>query len=673
MKNTRVPASTICLVLLLCLCAAPPATAQPPSADPRLDGVAPLDLSAPDAAPPATSGWLQTHGSETDPSPPWPWDTGEGVAVDPARFVYVAGSTEGDLGGQTNAGDRDAFVAKFDWTGVQQWARLLGSPQEDRAYGVAISPVGQVYVAGYTTGDLNGQDNTGEGGDLFVALYDQLGARAWTRLLGVGIGYGTYENYDVGIAADAAGNAYVTALGVPGACGPSDCIVLAKYDTNGVQEWLKFLDASQNTVSTSIALDSSGNLYVAGFSLGDVDGEANAGGQDVLVAKFDNNGDKVWVRLLGTAEDEYGTGIGVDQDANVYVTGYTFGNLGGQTNTGQTDAFVAKYDTAGTQQWVRLLGTSDVEWARDLTVDSANMIYITGDGPPELGGYASPYGYNDLFVAQYDTAGNLQWLDAYGTQVTDVGKGVAVDSGGRIYAGGSTYDYNDILLWQLGEIAGRVIRYTFDQGDARNWQDDGSGTWGVTWVQDTASARPTAPELAKPQANGVYQMAGDESHSVRYSYFNHTLSDFCFQADARKVAGDSEQYNNAYGLRFRSDGSNSNFYAFYVSRAGWYWIGKRVDGIYATLVDWTPLPVLKTGFDQWNTLKVCARGEKLTYYANSTYITSIKDTSLTSGQPGFYAFDASDSDAPDTVQFDNAIFDTGQKLKSYLPLVVKGK
>ena len=155
-------------------------------------------------------------------------------------------------------------------------------------------------MAGYTAGALDGETNSG-GNDIFLTKYDASGARQWTRLSGTAGG-----------------------------------------DESG---W------------AAVAVYGSDSIYVTGYTSGALDGETNAGGSDIFLMKYNSSGTKQWTRLLGTASSDVGWSVAVDGSGNVYVAGTTEGDLDGQTNSGGTyDTFLTKYNSSGTKQWTRLLG-----------------------------------------------------------------------------------------------------------------------------------------------------------------------------------------------------------------------------------------------------------------------------------------------------------------------------
>ena len=158
---------------------------------------------------------------------------------------------------------------------------------------------------------------------------------------------------------------------------------------------------------SSIATDSFGNAYVTAQTDSGIDGHTNARSNDIFIIKFTNAGIKQWTRQLGTSSNKYGYGIATDPSGNVYVTGYTEGNLDGNNNAGGNDVFVVKYDVTGAKHWTKLLGTSSGDIAYDIAADSNSNVYVTGPTLGGLGGTTNAGSY-DVFVIKYDSYGNLQ-------------------------------------------------------------------------------------------------------------------------------------------------------------------------------------------------------------------------------------------------------------------------
>jgi hypothetical protein len=129
--------------------------------------------------------------------------------------------------------------------------------------------------------------------------------------------------------------------------------------------------------------------------------------------------------------------VASDAAGNVYLTGSTEGSLGGR-NRGQRDAWVAKYDTAGRKLWARQLGTETDDWANDLATDAVGNVYLTGTTYGSLGG--PKRGDYDAWVAKYDAAGRKLWARQLGGLFNDAydAYGVATDAAGGVYIAGGT-------------------------------------------------------------------------------------------------------------------------------------------------------------------------------------------------------------------------------------------
>lgn len=120
-------------------------------------------------------------------------------------------------------------------------------------------------------------------------------------------------------------------------------------------EWIRQFGTENDDCGMVLAIDTSGNLYVAGMTSGTFPGQTSSGAQDVFLAKFNPAGCQLWVRQFGTSRHDFGNGVAVDTWGNIYVSGFTQGGtFPGQVNLGGEDAFLAKYDSNGNQIWIRV-------------------------------------------------------------------------------------------------------------------------------------------------------------------------------------------------------------------------------------------------------------------------------------------------------------------------------
>ncbi len=327
-----------------------------------------------------------------------------GVAVDSSGNVYVVGYTSGGLDGNTLTGPYDSFVTMYDSYGNKVRTKQLGvSGKYTVANGVAVDPSGNVYVVGYTNGGLDGNTLTGTY-DCFVTMYDSSGNKVRTKQLGVSGKYTVAR----GVAVDSSGNVYVvgsTTGGLDGntLTGTYDLFV-TMYDSSGNKVRTKQLGVSgKYTVANGVAVDPSGNVYVVGSTTGGLEGNTLTGTTDFFVTKYDSSGNKVRTKQLGVSgKDTYAYGVLVDPSGNVYVAGYTFGGLDGNTFTGPYDFFFTTYDSSGNKERTKQIGVSGKDKdVRCVAVDSSGSIYAAGYTTCGLAGNTLA-GLSDFFVTKYD-------------------------------------------------------------------------------------------------------------------------------------------------------------------------------------------------------------------------------------------------------------------------------
>jgi len=349
-------------------------------------------------------------------------EVGYGVSADGLGNVYITGYTAGSLDGP-NAGDNDAFLSKYNASGNLQWTRQLGTAIADYSYEVSADGLGNVYISGSLGGTIAGTS------DAFLSKYDAAGSLQWTRQI---------ENSEnsKGVCADTLGNVYISGntvndLGGPHA-GMGDVFV-RKYDSAGDPIWTRQLGTSASDENYGISVDGLGNVYITGQTDGEL-GSIHAGSADAFLTKYSAAGTLLWTQQLGTVGADYGTGVSADILGNVFISGYTNGEL--VATFGAEDAFVAMYDAAGSLQWTRQLGTFAEDHGLAASVDGLGNVYISGYTAGNLGGPNA--GATDAFISKFDAAGNLQWTQQLGTSAHDQSNGVSVDGLGNVYISGET-------------------------------------------------------------------------------------------------------------------------------------------------------------------------------------------------------------------------------------------
>ena len=287
-------------------------------------------------------------------------DFSQAVAVDGVGNAYISGYTTGDLGGP-NAGGSDAFLTKVDAAGNVLWSKQVGLRGDDSSISVALDPFGNVIVGGYSEDDVFGVlPNTRAS---FVAKFDNAGNLLWNKKYGV-----PEFNDSNAVRADSVGNVYVAGRTVGGA-------FLKKLDSQGDTLWTKNFGVNGNDWANGLAIDASDNVYVSGLTGGAIGGPT-AGSVDAYLMKLDGAGNELWTRLFGAIGPDYSAAVAVDAAGNPFMTGIINEDPNGFTIN--ANVFVAKYNAGGDQLWTATRGSTAVDQARSLSIDNNGNVYVAG-------------------------------------------------------------------------------------------------------------------------------------------------------------------------------------------------------------------------------------------------------------------------------------------------------
>ncbi len=340
-------------------------------------------------------------------------DQARGVVTDSLGNVYITGSTLSDMDGQVNAGGNDIFLIKYSPAGERLWTRFTGTNRTDFANALAIDGADNIYVVGYSVGDLEGNINNGGTKDIAVLKYSASGARLWTRLYGTG-----NVDFASAIDVDTSGNIYVTGSTLGNFDGASPLprkgseLFLLKIDSSGTELWRTQLGSTNDIFARGVATYGA-DVFVTGYSSGDIGLQMLNGATDVFLTRFAvSDGAFELAALYGNASDNRGHGIAND-GANLYITGNTQNGLKGiggvvVPGIGGIDSFLMKTDVDGVVLWTKIIGTSGVDLGRGITIDTGGAVYVTGYTNGSFAG-TSNAGNNDLFVSKYDSTGTTAW------------------------------------------------------------------------------------------------------------------------------------------------------------------------------------------------------------------------------------------------------------------------
>jgi hypothetical protein len=374
---------------------------------------------------------------------------GTGISLDAKGNSYVIGTfTETADFGKINlaAVGSDLFLAKYDPNGNCLWANKAGGPFNDFGYGIAADINGNTYVIGCfeKAAEFGTIHLTADGSEMFMAKYDANGVCVWAKKT---VGPGNGRSY--GITVNLTGEIYITG-GFNGnaefgsikfkSYGYED-IIIAKYDNDGNCLWVKQAGGDSFDGGTGICVDSKGNSYVTGYFWGkalfDKIQVTGYGQSDIFAAKYDPDGNCIWVKNAGGRGNSEGKAISVDGKGNSYITGHYAGSAKfGTTILDGFGGFVAKYDPFGNCLWAKVEGNGT---GQGISVDEAGNSFVTGGfrGTATFGSIQlTSYNYDDIFIDGYSTEGICIWAKHAGGVDFDYGYGISADAIGNCYATG---------------------------------------------------------------------------------------------------------------------------------------------------------------------------------------------------------------------------------------------
>ncbi len=345
------------------------------------------------------------------------------IAVDASGNIYLTGYFENSItfGSQTltKGNNLYIYIAKFNNSGVCQWIEAIeGSTEAVWSRGIALDDNNNIYV----TGELEGSGTFGTittpdvgSGDIFLTKLNNSGTFLWAKTMGSSANSDVSYNVDLDannnvlITGEFKGTAIIAGQSLTSTSSSFSDIFIAKFDSNGNGLWASnYGDSYGSESGRGVIVDSNDDIYVTGFYKGTINFGANSissvtdmyttsPGYDMFVAKFNSAGTNIWAETAGEGRDEYPMAIDIDASNNVYITGYTEGDM--------------IFDLGETSEY-RLFNTNDQSWSA----------------------------YEDVFVSCYKADGNFVWAKGGGDGYSDRAYGIAVDNSQNVYVGGRVYD-----------------------------------------------------------------------------------------------------------------------------------------------------------------------------------------------------------------------------------------
>ena len=441
----------------------------------------------------------------------------EHMAVDNSGNVFVTATS-------LNSAGWPAYVAtiKYSNAGVPAWTnRYTGpynwfSPTKVFAQAVAVDGQGNAYVTAYTYNDTHEVDYRA------TIKYSSSGVALWTNRYSIGPDAANYPN---AFAVDSSGNVFVTGSST-GNSGHYEYATI-KYSNAGAPLWTNRYHGPSNRDdwAGAAAVDSSGNVFVTGSSIG------NSGDSDYATIKYSNDGGPLWTnRYNGPANTNDGAiAMAVDGSGSALVTGVSTGNSGYQEHA------TIKYSNAGVPLWTnRYHGPANGDnWAGAAAVDSSGNVFVTGSSTGNSG-------YSDYTIIKYSNAGVPLWTNLYHGPGNgdDLARAAVVDSSGNVFVTGNSignsgdYDYAMVAYSSAGVPLGtnRYSQYgptsTNDYATAIALDSSGNvfitghslndGHWGIATVKFSSIVPPPVHLAIKHDGSGGMFLRFTGAHNVTY-------------------------------------------------------------------------------------------------------------------------------------------------------------
>ncbi len=340
------------------------------------------------------------------------------IAID-VNSIYVTGFAFSDNAVHSST---DYFTVKMNLNGDTLWARTYNYPVADaydQANSVFVDGNGNVYVTGISDNDSTGFTND----DYATVMYSSIGTQQWVQRFN---GLGNATDQAEKVVADNLANVYVTGRSDNG---NDDDYVTIKYNSSGIQQWIKYDDRGGRDRATAMTIDGSNNIYITGRS-------DNGNNDDFWTLKYNSAGIRQWTNgvAFDFVDDDRATAITVDGNGNVYVTGQSDADANATRNWNYE---TVKYNSSGTQVWAKSYdGTvTQDDIANAIAVDGSGNVFVTGqsdgDASVAIVNNIATVGYNSagtqLFASVYDGSGNQE----------DAGRAVVVTPDGCAIAGDS--------------------------------------------------------------------------------------------------------------------------------------------------------------------------------------------------------------------------------------------
>jgi hypothetical protein len=333
--------------------------------------------------------WTRLFGSATN------GEDATAISTDSNGFIYMTGNTGSIqyLYDKTTYGDgSDGFLTKFDPSGNMVWTNIIGTNTYDSVEAIAIAPDDSLYITGQTDVKIDGKDIYAPR-ESFIQKYDSAGNKIWTRTIGL-VSNGTFAT-----------DILFTSLGEVFIAGTlrkdsTTKAFIAKYNVGGELIWNSYF--GDNLSGICLTEGTEGEILLSGTTpSGELDGQIVSGNSAAYISSFSSDGIKNWTRLVNGFNVQP-TDLCTDNEGNIYMSGFGYGLNWTQYDRG-LNGFIAKFERNGNLIWIEQFDTITDDSANAVGVNSNGDIYTTGKTSGSFPGWInSADGKADVFLAKLD-------------------------------------------------------------------------------------------------------------------------------------------------------------------------------------------------------------------------------------------------------------------------------
>ncbi len=353
-------------------------------------------------------------------------EVGKAITTDSNGNIYVTGWTWGIFANNTNLGDADVFLAKYNSSGDLLFVKQFGTSFYNDSSDIIIDNEGNIIISGR---------NGGNPGNMFLMKLNPWGYLIWNKTFST---TGFQESFSITVDGDnnifAIGYLWGNFYGNINA-GNEDGFIM-KLNSSGDILLTKLIGTPQNERITSVKTDADNNIYLTGSANGTL-GLQNFGGYDIFIAKYNNNLEQQWIKQFGSYSYE-DTPIIALSNNDIYITALTGGSLDNSNPNQYQQALLLKYNISGDFVFAKQFAIEERTFPQAIEVKN-NEIYIAGQT-----GYTEMIegeitDYYDIFLVKYDDLGNSLLTKQFGTQeVAEYCNDMTIDTNDNMYFMGST-------------------------------------------------------------------------------------------------------------------------------------------------------------------------------------------------------------------------------------------